>query len=170
MKKAINVIGKVYIGILVALTAIVTMLGCYQVIARYFLGWNISWPEEVMRYMYAAIIFYGIGLVSQNDSFVTITLFSDFVDKHFTIGSKILKTFQYIMQIIYFIVMAVFGWQLTVKTGKTIAPATGIPFFYLNLCLPVGGVMGAAVIFLRCIDEMLPNAFSKFKGKGAVEE
>ena len=169
MKKAIDILGKVYVLFLVLLTMLITGLGCYQVAARYFLGWNIAWCEELMRNVYCAIVFYGIGLVAKRESFVTLTLFSDIVSKRSVIGSKLLKAIQYIVQIAYFGMMAYFGVQFLMISGRGLTPANQIPLYYIYTCLPVGGAMGAAVIIFKFIDEFFPGLFSSAKKTGAGE-
>ena len=167
VNKVLNIIGKAYIVILVVMTMILVFLGCYQVAGRYFFKWNISWTEELMRYIYAGTIFYGLGLVAKHDSFVSITILSDKIKSSSKIAGKILTLFHILMQLTYFIIMAYFGWLLAVRTGKTLTPAAQIPFFWVNVCLPVGGLMGAVVMTIKLLQELFPK---KFGNKEAVEQ
>ena len=67
--------------IMALLAGLLVIFACYQVVARRFFGWNITWTEESMRYIFIATIMLGVHFTSKTPGFATLTLFSDFVEK-----------------------------------------------------------------------------------------
>ena len=136
---------RVYTLFLIILCAIVSILGIYQVAARYLFGWPIFWTEECIRYIYIATVMLGIGLASEKNAYTTITLFSDYVQNHSKIGWKVLLIFQRLVQIVFFGLLCFWGFRLVALAGDALSPATRIPFVYVYLPIPIGGLLGFLV-------------------------
>jgi TRAP-type C4-dicarboxylate transport system permease small subunit len=154
--------------ILVGMTAIVTILGVYQIVGRYFMFLHlpISWTEETMRHLYVAIIMLGISAVEKTNSFATITVLHHFLEPRSPKSAQALQIFQLIMQVIFYGLLAYWGALLVWRTGmqKTSTATTGIPFAIVYMSLPIGGLMGFVHAVLKLLHEFQSD------GKGGKSE
>ena len=142
---------KMYQLFLVSITAIVTLLGIYQVLGRYllFLNLPITWTEETMRYLHVAIVMLGTAAVSKSEGYTSITIFSDFIKRKYKNGYKILRLFHNTVQLFFFSCLFYYGLQLTLKAVKQITPTTRISFAFVYACIPIGGLMGALFALVK---------------------
>ncbi|GHS99131.1 C4-dicarboxylate ABC transporter substrate-binding protein [Synergistales bacterium] len=144
MKWLLQTLEKAYKFFLVTLTSIVILLGIYQVVGRYlvFLRLPISWTEEAMRYLHAAIIMLGVSAVSKADSFTTITLFSDIITRKSRIGGKTLRIASIVVQAVFFTLLLYYGALLAIRSAAQMTPTTKVSFGLVYLPIPIGGLMG----------------------------
>jgi TRAP-type C4-dicarboxylate transport system permease small subunit len=142
LKRIAEIAGKAYSHILVIASAVLVILAVYQVAARYFLGLGITWTEEIMRFIFVAIIMLCIGSLTKSEGFATIRVFADFIDSKSKIGSIILKLFQHLMQISFYILLTYYGTKLCLQATTKLSTVTRIPFFIVYLPIPIGGFMG----------------------------
>lgn len=157
MKKAISILTTIYRVFLVILTAIIVILGIYQVLGRYlqFLHWSTSWTEEAMRYIYVGIIMLGLACVTRDGSFTTITVLSDFVQKKTRIGGAVLYVFQNLVQIACFAMLFYLGLKLALSAGNRVSATTLIPFNIIYAPIPIGSFLAMAFTALRMIEPLL---------------
>jgi TRAP-type C4-dicarboxylate transport system permease small subunit len=150
--------------LLVSMTAIVTVLGIYQIFGRYFifLRLPISWTEEAMRYIYVAIIMLGISAVYKSNSFATITIFSDFIAKKSKKGLMILNVFQNAVQVVFYGLMFYYGIFLVLRGAGQTAATTGVSFGIIYLPVPIGGFLG----FMHALQKL----FTGFKTNNDMGE
>ncbi|HCL80492.1 MAG TPA: hypothetical protein DIC53_11075 [Synergistaceae bacterium] len=158
---------KFYNIFLVSLTLIVTILGMYQVLARYLLGWSISWTEETMRYLHVAIIMLGIAAVSKSKAFTTISILTDYSDRYPIIG-KLLRLFQNLIQIIFFALIFYYGAKLSRQAVKQLASTTRISFAIVYLPLPIGGLMGLFYAIKGFVEEAISKPSEKVGGTNGI--
>ena len=92
MKKTLHILETIYRIILVILTALIVIIGIYQVIGRFFVFLHLptSWTEESMRYIYVGIIMLGLATVTRAEAFTTITVLPDIINRHSRVGGVIL--------------------------------------------------------------------------------
>jgi TRAP-type C4-dicarboxylate transport system permease small subunit len=145
MKDIFKKLEKIYILVLIILLAIVAVFGIYQVVARYALGWPIYWTEESIRYLYIAAVMLGIGLALQKNAYTSITILADFLKRTTKIGYRLLLIFHRLVHLAFCGLMLYFGLQLVMKAGGALSPAIRIPFFYVYLPIPIGGLLGFLV-------------------------
>jgi TRAP-type C4-dicarboxylate transport system permease small subunit len=166
MHKVLDKIEKAFEFVLAIMTGIMVVLAIYQFMARYFFGWGITWTEETMRYLFVAAIMLGIYFVSGNAGFATITMFSDWVAKKSQTGHFVLRVFQNIVQIIFYLILFYYGMKLLQMVGGRVSTATHTPFTLIYAPIPIGAFMGCVNSIIKCIREFTP----KVSGKGANTE
>jgi TRAP-type C4-dicarboxylate transport system permease small subunit len=147
------------------MTGMLAIIAVYQVVARYFLHWNITWTEETMRYLFVAICMLGIHFVSKMGSFATLTFFSDKIAKHFRTGSAILRILQYTAQIVFYFLLFYYGVNLVRNAGAQVSSAVRYPFVIVYLPLPIGGFLGCMDIVVKCFQDFWPRT-NKPVGEG----
>jgi TRAP-type C4-dicarboxylate transport system permease small subunit len=124
------------------LAAGITCLALYQVLARYVFKWPLSWTEELMRYLFCWIILLGIGAVIKNNALISVTLFPNFIRNKSTLAGRITDSLITVAQIIFFILLVYFGWKLALAAKTRLSSTLRLPFFYIYLALPLGGIIG----------------------------
>ena len=157
MKKAIHILETAYHTILVVMTAVIVLLGIYQVVGRNLSFIDTSWTEEAMRYIYVGIIMLGLGCVTRDESFTTITVISDFVNRHSKIGGTLLYALKNLAQIICFALMFWFGMKLALSAGNRVAATTRIPFNIIYAPIPIGAFLALLFSILKVVDRFLPG-------------
>lgn len=157
MKRVISILETIYRVFLVILTAIIVILGIYQVLGRYlqFLNWSTSWTEEAMRYIYVGIIMLGLACVTRDGSFTTITVLSDFIHRKTKIGGMILYVFQNLAQVLCFAMLFYLGLKLTLSAGNRVSATTLIPFSFIYVPIPIGSFLAMVFTTLRMIEPFL---------------
>ncbi|MGI6066821.1 MAG: TRAP transporter small permease [Bacillota bacterium] len=155
LKRIAEISTKAYSHTLVIASAILVILAVYQVAARYFLGLGITWTEEIMRFIYVAIIMICIGTLTKSEGFATIRVFADFIDSKSKIGSIILKLFRHLIQITFYILLTYYGTKLCLQATTKLSTVTRIPFFIVYLPIPLGAFMGVVNSIQHLIEDIL---------------
>lgn len=153
MKKAISALEKAYRTVLVIMTALIVLVGIYQVIGRFFVFLHLptSWTEESMRYMYIGIIMLGLATVTRAEAFTTITVLSDAIEKRSRTGGIILYWFQSLMQVICFGLMFYYGLQLMLSAGNRVSAVIRMPFNIIYAPIPIGSFLATVISILKLI-------------------
>jgi len=167
MGKFLSNLGRAFESTMAVLTGLMVVFACYQVTARYFLGWGITWTEETMRYIFVATIMLGVYFISKTSGFATLTIFSDFIANRSKKGYTILLLLQYLVQIVFYFLLFYFGVKLCLMSVGRVSTATRAPFWLIYLPLPIGGLMGFINTVLKCIKELWPHARVKGEPKDA---
>lgn len=166
MAKFLSKLEKAFETALGLLTGLMVVFACYQVAARYFFGWGITWTEETMRYIFVATIMLGVYFMSKTSNFATLTIFSDLVAKKSKIGDIVLRVLQYLVQIVFYFLLFYYGVKLCMMSTGRLSTATRIPFSIIYSPLPIGGFMGFVNMILRFIREFWPQMNEKGDEKG----
>ena len=153
IKKTISVLEQIYRTVLVIMTALIVLVGIYQVIGRFFVFLHLptSWTEESMRYIYIGIIMLGLATVTQAEAFTTITVLSDTIERHSRIGGIILYWFQCLMQIICFGMMFYYGLQLMISAGNRVSAVVRMPFNIIYAPIPIGSFLSTVISILKLV-------------------
>lgn len=153
MKKAICTLERAYHAVLVVMTALIVLVGIYQVIGRFFVFLHLptSWTEESMRYTYIGIIMLGLATVTRAEAFTTITVLSDAIEKRSRIGGIIVYWFQSLMQIVCFGLMFYYGLLLMLSAGNRVSAVIRMPFNIIYAPIPIGSFLATVISVLQLI-------------------
>lgn len=137
--------------ILVTVLIVMLIVGCMQVFWRYALGSSLSWSEELLRYLYVWATMIGICMGIRLKSLAVVSSFTDFVAKKSKLMSNVLVAVNFFIQIGLFAILAVYGWQLAMKTMGQVSPSMQfLSMGIVYLALPIGSIL--ALIYT--IDEI----------------
>lgn len=161
MGKFLSKLGSTLESLMAILTGLMVVFACYQVAARYFFGWGITWTEETMRYIFVATIMLGVYFVSKASGFATLTIFTDYIAKKSKKADTVLRILQYLVQIVFYFLLFYYGVKLCIMSVGRVSTATRTPFSLIYLPLPIGGFMGFFNTVLKCIREFWPHAWGK---------
>nr|WP_243137328.1 TRAP transporter small permease [Desulfofundulus thermobenzoicus] len=122
-----------------------------QVVARYALHNSLTWSEEVGRYAFVWITFFGAALAVKERSHVAL----DNLVKNLPITlQKIILFTGYMLMIIFSMVMAYAGWQIFELGANQLSAATQIPMKWVYIAIPAGSVLIIVYLLKNLIEDM----------------
>jgi TRAP-type transport system small permease protein len=114
-----------------------------QVLARIFISKldltiNVSWTEEVARYLMIWMVFVGGALAARKGRMIAIETVAQLVP---AVAGKILKYISHLISIIFYMVIFYIGLQWVSFGGSETAPVTQIPMSILYSSMVVGSLL-----------------------------
>jgi TRAP-type C4-dicarboxylate transport system permease small subunit len=117
--------------------ALVVLIGM-EVFFRYVVGRALSWPEEVAGVFFVWFTLLGVVLLTQSGEHIEFS----FLAKRF--GTRVDKIFTIFIQTIialFSLLMAAYGYTYAMMFRFENTPAAGINTLWLNLSMPVCGLL-----------------------------
>lgn len=133
-----------YVGIILLLTMFaVTIFG---ILNRYVLVRPVFWTAELTRYLMFYMVTLTCGLVYRKNQHPNLLIILD------RMPTAIRKKWLFVIDILIF-----FSYIIVIKEGFSMAidalimrtPALRIPFFYVYIALPIGGILMCAQMVLK---------------------
>lgn len=130
-----NIIDLVTEYICIIAFGIIVILGAMQVFFRYVVGYSIFWAEEVIRYIFIWLVWFGIAVGIKTKIHASMDLILRSMGKRISIIIQII----YNLIILIFTVYLIFssGWLVLITRGS-LTPSTQISFSWVYLSLPIG--------------------------------
>ncbi|WP_413306104.1 TRAP transporter small permease [Bacillus sp. 1P10SD] len=127
-----------------------------------FSVFNLSWAEELIRYMFVWIVFLGIGIVYKSKEHAQVEILLHYLPE------KLKGKLQVLIEVInsaVFLFLIVYGWSILKFTSQQISPSMG-----LNMTLIYGSVLVCSLIcLLHSIVSILDIAVGKEKKAEIVQ-
>jgi len=133
-----NVIDKTIKYILVALMAILTVLGVYQVVGR-AVGAVPAWTEELIRFLFVWASCVGAAIGIKEHIHIGIDVVVNLLP---FIGRKICAVLVQLMLVAFDVFIIKVGFDMVAKTMTQPSPALRLPMGYVYLAVPVMGILG----------------------------
>jgi TRAP-type C4-dicarboxylate transport system permease small subunit len=133
-------------GVLVALALI-----SYAVLARYVLGQPSIWINDVVTFILVGIVMFGTAAALREGRHLGVDLFTERLHGRYQRWSQAWSMLAVLLVSLYLIVD---GWQTAMFSkmlGMTTLGFVEIPLFWLQLLIPLGGLM----LLLVCLDSLL---------------
>ncbi len=105
---------------------------------RYAVGRALSWPEEVLGFVFIWFTLLGVVLLTESGEHIEFSFLANVLGPG--IG-KVLAVFTQILIALFSGLMAYYGYTYAVMFRFESSPAAGINILWLNLSLPVCGVL-----------------------------
>lgn len=144
-----SVIDRFFTAMDTLLTAMIFVLavmmlfcGLYQVIGRYVLKISTPWTEELLRYLYVVLTYGACGLCVKKGAYISISVVSDRIAAIGRTEKIVIQTIITVFQMVFFILMAVFGWQMAMSNMTAYSTANQICMGWVYMVFPFGGVTG----------------------------
>lgn len=144
-------------SVLVALALI-----SYAVLARYVLGQPSLWINDVVTFLLVGIVMLGAAAALREGRHLGVDLFTERLQGRRQRGAQAWSMSAVLLVALYLVVD---GWQTAMFSkmlGMTTLGYVEIPLFWLQLLIPLGGVM----LLLVCLDSLLRLCFG---GKAFVD-
>ena len=141
------------------LLVLMTFFMIAEVFCRYFLGFSITWAEELIRYMFVWFIFLGASYCIPRSSHVTIDMFVLLFPKSWQKNMVFLGN---IVWLVLSIIIIYWGGKYVLRLLKTgeLTMAIKFPLWIVYASIPVG----FAFMFFRLISQFYTN-FKSNKSK-----
>ncbi|WP_179134446.1 TRAP transporter small permease [Oceanobacillus timonensis] len=119
---------------------IATVILSINVVLRYGFAANPSWVEELVRYLMIAITFIGSAVCFRKGTHICVDFILTFTNKKTT---RILNIAVHILTLFFLTVLTFYSSYLVILTFQSgqLAPALGIPFFFIYLAIPIGTIL-----------------------------
>lgn len=121
------------------LVSVMTAVICIQVVAR-FLGYSISFAEEIARYLFVWAIYLSISYAIRDERHIRVVFFIDLLPNYWKDFSRNCADFIFIL---YSVAVVCFGFiviKRSIELGQ-IAPATEIPVAVLYASVVIGSFL-----------------------------
>lgn len=133
-----------------------------QVFFRYVLNNALYWSEEAVRYAFVWITFIGFNLVVVKKTEMGVSFFSDFLPE------KMRRIVDIASLSLILLFLGVFVWEgfvLALESTFILTIALQMPWTYVYLAAPTGGVFMILLYALRVVDICLGPESSGGEGK-----
>lgn len=136
--KAIRAIRRANDFLAVITFALIACIVLLQVVFRYAFHTPLRWSEEMARYLQIWMIMLGGAIAMRSKSHLAIDILTaSFPPK----VKRAVGVVVYVIVIVFFLIVTVFGAQLVVKTASQLSPAMSINMSMVYAALPVGGCL-----------------------------
>ncbi len=161
VSEILDKITKIIIGFLLIEMTIVYFA---QVVARFVFNSGLAWSEELVRYSCVALVFFASASLFKANDHVAITVVEEMLPKK-------VKLVQFLMlaavNLIYLVVMFVFGLGILVPAANQISPNMQLPMNLVYLLFPISfGI----TLFHSIVNLLNKGTYAKYQDKAAVKE
>lgn len=148
MERCYKILDTIIYAILVLILVIMLIVGSMQVFCRYLLSNSLSWSEELLRYLYVWATMLGICMGIRTKALAVVSSFTEFVEKKSRTLKNILVTVNFAVQIGLFGILAIYGWELSMRTmGQVASSMSFMKMGTVYLALPIGSVLALIYTF-----------------------
>jgi len=105
---------------------------------RYVVGQALSWPEEVAGIIFVWFTLLGIALLTQSGEHIE---FSFLQNRFGPRMGKIFSIFTQTLVTLFSVLMIAYGYTYAMMFSSESTPAAGINTLWLNLSLPISGLL-----------------------------
>ena len=134
---------------------LVVLIGL-EVVFRYLIGSALSWPEEVAGIIFVWFTLFGIALVMRGDEHIA---FDSLMRQSSPRVVNTVKIFSQLIIAVYALLMSYYGYTYAAMFTFEKTPAARINLLWLNLAVPLSGILLFFYSFLKMIE------ISKSSGK-----
>jgi TRAP-type C4-dicarboxylate transport system permease small subunit len=131
VNKVLEVITAIFVGL-------ITVLVLSQVLFRYILEQPLAWSEEFSRYCLIWLVLLGFSILVRKNKHIAVTYFQSlFSDKI----QRVIRIIVHFIIAFFCLILIFFGYDLAMRAMIQISPASGISMGYVDLVIPITGVI-----------------------------
>ena len=142
--------------IVIVLMVVMTVTVCLQITFRYCFNIPLGWSEELARFSFVWVSFFGASALMRVREHVNVTVFVDNFPPRLQAACVLLANLCALVFAYYFVAG---GLSLTTNEWAQLAPAMQIPMGWVYVVIPVSASLMAIWIALQTIE-----AFGKLLG------
>jgi TRAP-type C4-dicarboxylate transport system permease small subunit len=109
-----------------------------QVVLRYGFANSLPWIDELSRYSFIWLVFIASAVVARHGAHIAINLVDEMAPPRVRLVLLVLAD---LSLIVFAAIVGYGGWQLMQLNWTTTSPASGIPIAWVQLVLPLFGVL-----------------------------
>jgi len=130
--------------IVIVLMLVMTVTVCLQILFRYVFNIPLGWSEEMARFAFVWVSFFGASALMRIREHINVTIFLDRFPARLQAVAVFLANLVAVICVYFFIVG---GIALTTNEWRQLAPAMEIPMGWVYLAIPISsGLMGIWVL------------------------
>ncbi len=151
LKKIGNTIDKSVGYVCIIFVATMTISTLTGIFLRYLMSQPLNWTEEFARY---AMIWMGILAISmgvKRKTHLGVNYFYDLFPKSLRISLKYIINF---LVLGFFIIMAIYGYQMALDGLNQTSPALKIKMFYILMVVPLTSVISIYHISIQILSDI----------------
>lgn len=149
---AVGVLNRVVGWAMALCLAVMTVLISWQVFARFVVGDSLTFSEEVSRFLMIWMTMLGAAYAARQGSLLAVDLVPELLRGRTKIVVSIAA---HLVSIVFYLVLAVYGWQIAQAVAFQSAPATGVSMFWPMFALCLGGVLCAINTVAVIVEELI---------------
>ena len=162
MEKNVGILGqtmklltKVLNGILAILLALMVIIVFSNVIGRYFLGSSLAWSEEISRFLFIWLVFFGAILAYINDEHLALDILTKVLPKKV---SQFIAVIADLLVLYALSLIAIGGYRITMENMTWLSPAASIPYGYVYIVVP----FTCSILIIQAVLKTLRHAKALF--------
>ena len=153
MRKALSAAERAVNGVVrwvvIVLMLVMTVTVSLQIVFRYVFNIPLGWSEEMARFSFVWVSFFGASALMRVREHVNVTVFVDNVPPRLRAVCVLAANFCALIFAYYFVVG---GIALTTNEWAQLAPAMQIPMGWVYVVIPISAVLMAIWIVLQTIE------------------
>ncbi len=150
-----------FLCVVILLTMFV--LGVTEVFCRYVVQYSLSFPEELIRFLFVWSVFLGSALAVRKNSHAAIELFVSWLPRGL---AKAAIIFSLVVSAVFFAILIVKGYDVVLRVQGHKSPAMRLSMGFPYAAIPIG----AAFMLLYTLEVMVRELFGRDPGEGEVDE
>jgi TRAP-type C4-dicarboxylate transport system permease small subunit len=141
--------------IVILLMVVMTITVSLQILSRYVFNFPLGWSEEMARFAFAWVSFFGASALMRVREHINVTVFLDRFPPRLKALSVFLANCCALVCVYFFLAG---GIDLTRNEWAQLAPALQLPMGWVYLAIPISAGLMAVWIALQTIESLLQLA------------
>lgn len=137
LRKFLDLSEHVLVAACVAAFAVMFVLGIATVVFRFVVESSLAFPDELIRYLFIWMIALGAAVAYRRNMHAAIGVQVGALPAGLRKGALMLST---LAGLVFFIIILLSGYALTVRVGPQISPALEVSMAWVYAAIPVGMV------------------------------
>lgn len=147
-----RVIDKVVRWIVIVLMLVMTVTVSMQILFRYVFNIPLGWSEEVARFSFAWVSFFGASALMRVREHINVTVFLGRFPPRLRAGAVLVANLCGLICVYFFLIG---GISLTTNEWRQLAPAMQIPMGWVYLVIPISAGLMAIWIVIQTIESAM---------------
>jgi len=149
IQRAINAVVR---WVVIVLMLFMTVAVCLQILFRYVFNAPLGWTEEMARFAFVWVSFFGASALMRVREHINVTIFLDRFPPRLRAAAEFFANICAVICVYFFLVG---GLALATNEWRQLAPATEIPMGWIYLAIPVSAALMAIWVVIQTIEAVL---------------
>ena len=136
-------------GIIIVLMVVMTVTVALQILFRYVFNIPLGWSEEMARFAFVWVSFFGASALMRIQEHINVTVFIDRFSPRVRALAVLLANLCALICVFFFLVG---GIDLTRNEWRQLAPAMQIPMGWVYVVIPLSAALMAIWVALQTIE------------------
>lgn len=134
MKKCLDIINKLLQSVAVIAMGGMLFVIFGQVVARYVFHHSLAFSEELARYLFVYVVFFGTAVVAKNNGHIIMEAFISVLKGKVAKYTRILA---FLSTFLFMVIIFYYGIRMMIISSYQISPALRISMSYVYLAMPI---------------------------------